>query len=82
MMLGTTWARPLEQTWYIKADLDEADIESVLGGLLVDGSQRVESEIPFLSDIPLLGRLFRTSNPGAMKRNLLIMVTPTILNQN
>ena len=36
MMLGTTWARPLGQTWYIKADLDEADIESVLANLLGD----------------------------------------------
>ena len=36
MMLGNTWARPLEHTWYIKADLDEADIESVLANLLDD----------------------------------------------
>jgi len=34
MMLGKTWARPLEQTWYIKADLDENDIDSVLSNLL------------------------------------------------
>lgn len=36
MMLGTTWARPLDQTWYIKADMDESDIQSLLGGLLGD----------------------------------------------
>ena len=36
MMLGSTWARPLEHTWYIKSDLDEADIESVLANLLDD----------------------------------------------
>lgn len=36
MMLGATWARPLAHTWYIRADLDEADIESVLAGLLAD----------------------------------------------
>ena len=51
----------------------------VLGGLVVDGSQTVESELPFLSDIPLLGRLFRAANPGATKRNLIILTTPTIL---
>ena len=34
MMLGQSWARPLAQTWYIRADLEESDIESVLGGLL------------------------------------------------
>ena len=36
MMLGTTWARPLAQTWYITADLDEVDIHSVLANLLGD----------------------------------------------
>lgn len=36
MMLGQSWARPLAQTWYIRADLQEGDIESVLGGLLDD----------------------------------------------
>ena len=36
MMLGATWARPLEQTWYITADLDEDDIHSVLANLLGD----------------------------------------------
>ena len=36
MMLGQSWARPLAQTWYIRADLEESDIESVLGGLLAD----------------------------------------------
>lgn len=36
MMLGVSWARPLEQTWYIKADLSETDIESVLASLLGD----------------------------------------------
>lgn len=36
MMLGTSWARPLEHAWYIRADLEETDIESVLFGLLGD----------------------------------------------
>jgi hypothetical protein len=34
MSLGTSWARPLEQTWYVRADAAEADIESRLAGLL------------------------------------------------
>jgi hypothetical protein len=36
MMLGQSWARPLEQTWYLRADIAESDIEAVLGGLLGD----------------------------------------------
>ena len=34
MMLGQSWARPLDQTWYIKADLEGGDIENVLHHLL------------------------------------------------
>ncbi|MGI9520972.1 MAG: hypothetical protein ACR2PG_04910 [Hyphomicrobiaceae bacterium] len=34
MMLGASWARPLGQTWYIRADLNASDIESVLARLL------------------------------------------------
>ena len=34
MMLGQSWARPLDQTWYMRADLDETDIDSVLRQLL------------------------------------------------
>lgn len=36
MMLGRSWARPLEQTWYLRAEIAESDIETVLGGLLGD----------------------------------------------
>ncbi len=34
MSLGTSWARPLEQTWYVRADVAEIDIEHRLSGLL------------------------------------------------
>jgi hypothetical protein len=34
MALGTAWARPLEQTWYIKGDLSEDQIEKRLADLL------------------------------------------------
>ena len=36
MMLGDAWARPLDQTWYLRADIDETDIDSVLHQLLSD----------------------------------------------
>ncbi len=34
MSIGNSWARPLEQTWFVRADLGEADIETRLAGLL------------------------------------------------
>ena len=34
MTLGTRWARPLEQTWYVSADTSVEDIENKLAGVL------------------------------------------------
>lgn len=34
MGLGTRWARPLEQTWYVSTDRDEIELEARLSALL------------------------------------------------
>ena len=34
MSIGSSWARPLEQTWYVKSDVDETELESGLLDLL------------------------------------------------
>jgi len=36
MSLGSSWARPLEQTWYMRGDLSESEIEARLATLLDD----------------------------------------------
>ena len=36
MSLGTSWARPLEHTWYIRAETSETDVEARLEPLLDD----------------------------------------------
>ncbi|CAN0180967.1 unnamed protein product [Phaeothamnion confervicola] len=36
MSLGSSWARPLEQTWYVRSDLNETEIEARLAHLLDD----------------------------------------------
>lgn len=51
----------------------------VIGGLTVTESAEVKSGIPLLMDIPLVGRLFSTHRQSSVQRDLLIMVTPTIV---
>lgn len=34
MIIGQSWARPLEQTWYVRTDAAEEEIEQRLAGLL------------------------------------------------
>jgi type IV pilus secretin PilQ/predicted competence protein len=52
---------------------------AVIGGLIRDGKLISERGVPLLKDIPLIGRLFRTSDRRVEKRELLIFVTPRIV---
>lgn len=54
----------------------------VLGGLMQDRRSDSERGIPLLKDIPLLGRLFRSDTDATSKRELLVFVTPRIVDPN
>src|ERR1039457_511347 len=51
----------------------------VLGGLISDNVTRVKDQVPVLGDLPWVGRLFRSEQNQSSKQNLLIFVTPTII---
>ncbi len=51
----------------------------VLGGLMREDVQKVEDKVPVLGDIPLLGRLFRSSVDQHLKRNLVIFVSARLI---
>lgn len=51
----------------------------VLGGLLLDETTKTKDKVPFLGDMPFLGRLFRSESTQGKKTSLVIFVTPTII---
>jgi general secretion pathway protein D len=51
----------------------------VLGGLIAEDSQKIKDKVPLLGDLPLVGRLFRSESNSSRKKNLLIFVSPTII---
>ena len=51
----------------------------VLGGLVEDDITESESKVPLLGDIPLMGRLFRSTRTSHEKRNLMVFLQPTII---
>ncbi|APG27911.1 type II secretion system protein GspD [Syntrophotalea acetylenivorans] len=51
----------------------------VLGGLIRNDVQDIESKVPLLGDIPVLGWLFKHSTKIESKVNLLIFITPRII---
>ena len=52
----------------------------VLGGLMREDVQKVEDKVPLLGDIPILGRLFRSSVDQHIKTNLVMFVTARLMN--
>jgi len=51
----------------------------VLGGLIDDDIQESAQKVPLLGDIPLLGYLFSSRATTKVKRNLMVFIRPTIL---
>lgn len=51
----------------------------VLGGIFQDERSRAQDKVPYLSSIPGLGNLFKRRSNSNQKRELLIFVTPTIV---
>jgi general secretion pathway protein D len=51
----------------------------VLGGLIAENVTKLKDKVPFLGDVPVLGRFFRSESSQTKKKNLMIFVTPTIL---
>jgi type II secretory pathway component GspD/PulD (secretin) len=57
-----------------------ADGETVvLGGLITKNKARSQRRVPWLSDIPLLGLLFRYEAKGEERNELLIILTPHVV---
>ena len=51
----------------------------VMGGLITEQRKSMEDKVPFLGDIPFIGRFFRSRSEWSSKRNLLIFVTARLV---
>lgn len=51
----------------------------VIGGLIRDVENDTIEKVPFLGDIPLIGLLFRNTSTLTTKQNLVLMLTPYII---
>ena len=51
----------------------------VLGGIYETENREVVSQVPILGDIPIIGRLFKSTVNESNKSELLIFITPKIL---
>jgi len=72
--------QPIFAVRRIQTNVTLLDGETIaLGGLIREDVQKVNDKIPYLGDIPLLGRLFRSNVDQHIKKNLTIFVTARII---
>ena len=53
---------------------------AIIGGLIAENTRESKKFVPILSSIPLLGRFFKSTTIEKEQRELLIFITPTIVN--
>lgn len=53
---------------------------TVIGGIYVDSETEGDTGVPYLSDIPFFGNLFKSTSKNKAKNELLIFITPRIMN--
>ena len=73
--IGYTFKKQIGQTRLL---LDDGET-MVIGGLTLSEVERSETGIPLLMDIPVIGALFRTTKTRETKQDLIILVTPHIV---
>ena len=75
---------PMEQPFFktrsIETDITIANGATVvMGGLITEERKSMEDKIPYLGDLPWIGRFFRSRSEWSNKRNLLIFVTARLV---
>jgi type II secretory pathway component GspD/PulD (secretin) len=51
----------------------------VMGGLISDSTTKAYTKVPILGDLPIFGLAFRHEDKQRSKQNLLIFITPTVI---
>lgn len=80
---GATVTSPIIDTRTLDSNvLIKSGDTLAIGGLLSDQVTKAHNKVPFLGDIPILGYAFQYHDNERHKRNLLVFVTPTILDSH
>ncbi len=75
-------ASPIISNRSLSTELSLRDGQSaILGGLMETRFTRGQNGVPFVKDVPILGRAFKTDSLKSDKTMLLVMVTPYILRE-
>lgn len=71
---------PIISVRQVKTSVMVKDGETIIiGGLIQTNDEERKTRIPLLSDIPLIGNVFRSSNFNHVKTELLVILTPKVI---
>src|SRR5437868_598295 len=77
---GATVSSPIIDTRTLESNvLIRSGDTLAIGGLIQDEVAKAHNKVPLLGDVPVLGYLFQNHLNARTKRNLLVFVTPTII---
>jgi type IV pilus assembly protein PilQ len=54
----------------------------ILSGIIQESDRTSVSKVPILGDIPILGALFRSTNKSSQRQEVVVLLTPQILNDS
>jgi pilus assembly protein CpaC len=54
----------------------------IIGGLLSTNVSTSENKVPFLGDLPLIGQLFKSVSSTTDQKEIIILITPTLITDN
>ena len=80
----TWYDAPMEQPFFPVRSIDSKvsitpGSTVVMGGLITEARKAMDDKVPFLGDLPFVGRLFRSHAEQTIKKNLLIFVTGRLI---
>ena len=76
----TDFNAPITEDSSISAFIDVEDGQQiVVGGMIKEKRQQIESKVPILGDIPLIGGLFKKTETVAENSEVVIIITPHII---
>ena len=83
---GEDAPRDIEATLLSRRNLDLKNVRIkdgetlVIGGLIQEDESKTVQKIPVLGDLPIIGAAFRSTTTAKTKNELVIMITPKIIN--
>ena len=86
--VGETGEREIAATLLSRRNLDLKNVRIkdgetlIIAGLIQENENKTVQKIPFLGDLPVIGTIFRSTTTSKTKNELVIMLTPRIINDD